>query len=78
MQLEEKLDKINNNSNIPKIRASNMTQYKSKEPTNIYAPVIRKRDIDDNRVFRMGQIQGLKKNIDMRIEKNLNEKHVTH
>ena len=74
LQLEEELDKINNNSNIPKIRASNMTQYKSKGATNIYAPVIRKREIDNNRAFRMGQIQGLKKNIDMRIEKNLNER----
>ena len=71
LEMEESLNNNNSNKNIPKIKPSNIKQYKSKGATNVYAPVIRKEDIDLEKAYRIGQIKGLKKNLDMKIDKNL-------
>ena len=67
-------------SNNPKFKPYNIVQYNNKINTspgisenisNIYAPIVNKREFSENNLERLGYKKGLEKAIDKKIEKNL-------
>ena len=68
---------IEENSN-PNLKPYNIVQYNNGSPTasnevsNIYAPIINKREFKTKNIEQIGYKKGLRKNIDKKINENLN------
>ena len=76
LELLEKKKQIIMKKYLPEennIKPNSVIQYKSNDHTNIYAPIIRKRDVNTSKAENLGYEQGLEKKIDIRITRKLRE-----
>ena len=55
---------------------ANITQFKSNGANNIYAPMVRHQQINEDNLYNLGYEMGLDKNIERRVNKKVNDIHI--
>jgi hypothetical protein len=66
---------LNNLQKEPNLKPENIVQYKSKGATNVFAPFIKKKEVDEQKAYKSGLIKGLRKNLDIRIKNRLQQQN---